>query len=115
MSRSSPGAPAYLLTAIYAVERVLAASEEPLTAREVAERLRAEGFRWPLPAGYFHSRGRTVVRDELEAEPTMERVRRICEMTHNRTHIESAGGRPKRYRIYGWSRDRVLTRARSTP
>lgn len=111
MSRSSPSAPGYLHGAISRVERLLAERyPEPMTAREVADALTADGYRWPLPEGYVHVGGRTVFRETDEADPTPERVRRVCELKHNRTCISHAGhrGRFKLYSIYPWAMPKFI-------
>lgn len=109
MSHSTPSAPSYLHVAIRAVERVLTERyPDPLTARQIAQELREEGFEWPLPRGYYHSKGRTLYRESDTAEPTTERVRRVCELTANRTVIAVARPytTPKRYTIYPWAIER---------
>jgi hypothetical protein len=88
------------------VERVLRDHyPRPLSASQIAEVLELEGYRWPLPAGYFHSRGKTVYRVEQDGDPTSQRVRRICEMKGNRTRISQEGlrGRTRLYSIYRWA------------
>lgn len=114
MGRSSPAAPLYLQGAIDAVELLLARRyPEGMTAREIADALRERGYRWPLPRGYFHQHGKTVYRTAEDAEPTTERVRRVCELKHNRTSIGvvSHRERPKRYTIYEFAIDRLRARA----
>lgn len=78
------GAPLYLSGAIHVVERVLRdAYPEALTPAQIAEQLVEQGFRWPLPRRPGRG-GNPVPRT---AEPTAERVRRICQMGGNSTRI----------------------------
>lgn len=103
MSRSSPSAAGYLQGAIKAVEGVLRERyPEPMTVREVSDVLTAEDYRWPLREGWdtgtYRPHGST-------GDPTPDRVRRVCEMRHNRTVISSEGwrGRARLYSIYRWA------------
>jgi hypothetical protein len=105
VSRSSPSAPLYLHSAIDAVQGVLTARHpEPLTAAQIAEALRERGFRWPLRDGHDRIAGRWQKRPEY-GEPTADRVRRVCQMTGNRTIIQTHdhNERPRRYTIYSWA------------
>jgi hypothetical protein len=101
VSRSSPSAPGYLQGAIRTVERVLRESyPTPLTAREISRILTDRGYEWPLRARYAGGRAAPEY-----GPPTTERVRRVCEMTGNRTRISSPGhnARPRTYSIYEWA------------
>jgi hypothetical protein len=116
VSRSSPSAPLYLQGAITRVERLLAEHyPEPRTVRQIVEELVEEGYRWPLPDGYYRSRGRTVARSSDYGDPTPERVRRVCELKHNRTVIAMHDNRerPRRYTIYSWAIQPLLARLRA--
>lgn len=105
MSRSSPSAPGYLQGAIKRVEGVLRERyPEPMTAREISEVLVEEGYGWPLRPGYDRPSNTWRGSDE-RGDPTPERVRRVCEIKGNRTHISWAGfrGRARLYTIYRWA------------
>lgn len=115
MGASAPSAPLYLQSAIHAIERLLGERyPTSMTAREIAEELAARGFRWPLPGGYvrradgLHPRGR-----DDTATPTADRVRRVCEMTGNKTSIttDDYDSRPRTYTIWDFAmpeiRDRI--------
>lgn len=90
MSRSAQAIPLRLIDAEYRIRCVLDGAERPLTAKEVADALRAEGYEWPLVPTMWNGRRYTAVRPG-GGKVTVAKVRNLLRRDH-RVRAERAGG-----------------------